>query len=93
MTGKTPTGSKQRQKNKLKVRKAVLEEQDAQREEGVVDGDFLGDISRKHSREVCEEAHQVGLNDEYNIQDYLESLTLDNIGDYLPTQPVRMKRS
>jgi hypothetical protein len=91
--GKTPAGSKQRQKNKLMVRKAVLEEQEVQREEGVVDGDYLGDVSRTYSKEVCEEAHEVGLADEYNIQDYLESVTQENFVDFLPMQPRRMARS
>ena len=91
--GKTPAGSKQRQKNKLKVRKAVLEEQELQREEGFVDGDYIGEVSRKHSKEICAKAHEVALGDEYIIQDYLESVTLENIGDCLPMQPRRMARS
>jgi len=78
----------------LKVRRAVLEAQAQQfQEDGVVDGDYLGEISRRNSREICQQAHEVGLADEYNIRDYLESVTLEHYGDYLPMQPRRVARS
>mmetsp|Transcript_52788 Transcript_52788/g.152205 ORF Transcript_52788/g.152205 Transcript_52788/m.152205 type:complete len:213 (-) Transcript_52788:207-845(-) len=93
LEGKTPTGSKQRQKNKLRVRKAVLEEQEIQREEGVLDDDYLGEVSRVNSKDIVQKAHEVALMDEQDIQDYLESVSLDCIGDVQPLQPRRMQRS
>jgi len=89
LEGKTPTGSKRRQKNKLRVRKALLEEQEMQREEGVMDPEYLAEVSRKYSEEVVAEAHNVALCDERNIQDYLNL----SHGDCSPMQPRRMKRS
>lgn len=89
LEGKTPTGSKKRQKNKLRVRKALLEEQDIQREEGVLDPDYLAQVSIKYSREVVAEAHNVALRDEQIIQEYLSL----SHGDCSPMQPRRMKRS
>ncbi len=89
LEGKTPTGSKRRQKNKLRVRKALLEEQDMQREEGVSDADYLAQVSMNYSKEVVEEAHSVALQDERNIQEYLNL----SHGDCSPMQPRRMKRS
>lgn len=89
LEGKTPAGSKNRQKNKLRVRKALLEEQEIQREEGVLDPEYLAQVSIKYSKDVIAEAHMVALNDERSIQEYL-SLTH---GDCSPMQPRRMKRS
>lgn len=89
LEGKTPAGSKRRQKNKLRVRKALLEEQEFQREEGVVDTEYLAQVSMKHSKEVVAEAHAVALQDEQDIQDYLNL----SHGDCSPIQPRRMKRS
>lgn len=88
LEGKTPDGSKRRQKNKLRVRKALLEEQEMQREEGVIDAEYLAQVSIKHSKEIVAEAHTVALMDERSIQDYL---TLSD-GDSSPMQPRRLKR-
>ena len=71
LEGKTPAGSKQRQKNKLRVRKALLEEQEIQREEGIRDDEFLGEVSRKNSRDVCIHARNTAIRDEEAIRDYL----------------------
>ena len=88
LEGKTPVGSKKRQKNKLRVRKALLEEQDIQREEGVFDPEYLAQVCLKYSREVNIAAHSQGLRDEREIQEYL--LVTD--GDCLPIQPRRKMR-
>ena len=89
LEGKTPAGSKRRQKNKLRVRKALLEEQEIQREEGVRDDLYLAQVSIKYSKDVIEQAHQSGLQDEVCIQEYLDV----SRGDYSPIQPRRIKRS
>ena len=89
LEGKTPTGSKRRQKNKLRVRKALLEEQSIQREEDVYDPDYLAQVSIKYSKAVREEAHKSALRDERSIQEYLDITH----GDYSPIQPRRMNRS
>jgi hypothetical protein len=88
LEGKTPIGSKRRQKNKLRVRKALLEEQEIQREEGVFDPEYLAQVCLKYSREVTIAAHSQGLRDEREIQEYL--LVTD--GDCLPIQPRRKVR-
>jgi hypothetical protein len=88
LEGKTPTGSKKRQKNKLRVRKALLEEQEIQREEGVLDPDYLAQVSIKYSKDVISEAHDVALRDERHIQEYLSF----SDGDISPMQPRRMKK-
>ena len=87
LEGKTPTGSKRRQKNKLRVRKALLEEQEIQRDEGVIDPDYLAQVSIKYSKDVVTEAHHVALRDERGIQEYLNLSR-----DCSPMQPRRMKR-
>jgi hypothetical protein len=88
LEGKTPVGSKKRQKNKLRVRKALLEEQEIQREEGVFDPEYLAQVCLKYSREVNIAAHSQGLRDEREIQEYL--LVTD--GDCSPIQPRRKLR-
>jgi hypothetical protein len=89
LEGKTPTGSKRRQKNKLRVRKALLEEQEIQREEGVYDPEYLAQVSIKYSKDVLVDAQNVALRDEENVQDYLNL----SHGDCSPIQPRRIKRS
>jgi hypothetical protein len=89
LEGKTPTGSKRRQKNKQRVRKALLEEQTIQREEGVYDPEYLAQVSIKYSKTVIEEAYQSGLRDERAIEEYLNITR----GDYSPIQPRRIQRS
>ena len=88
LEGKTPVGSKRRQKNKLRVRKALLEEQEIQREEGVNDPEYLAQVSIKYSADVVQQAHDTALEDERVIQEYL-SIRDD---DCLPIPPTRMKR-
>jgi hypothetical protein len=88
LEGKTPTGSKRRQKNKLRVRKSLLEEQTIQREEGVYDPEYLSQISIKYSAAVIEEAFQSGLRDERVVHE-----NLNITGDYSPILPRRIKRS
>jgi len=85
LEGKTPSGSKRRQKNKLKVRRAVLEEQDIQRDEGIINIDFLGEVSRMCSKDVGLQAHERGLQDEDAIRDFLHDLSYD----VPPLQPRR----
>lgn len=85
LEGKTPSGSKRRQKNKLKVRRAVLEEQDIQREEGVPNPEFLAEVSRSISKPIVMEAHKKALEDERNIRDYLNRYDTDSS----PIQPTR----
>jgi hypothetical protein len=86
LEGKTPAGSKRRQKNKMKVRRAVLEEQDIQRDEGILNSDFLGEVSRMCSKDVLQQAHERGLADEDAVREYLND---DSYGDHSPIQPRR----
>jgi hypothetical protein len=90
LEGKTPAGSKQRQKNKLKVRKALLEEQEIQRDEGIHDDEYLAQVSRTNSEEVCAQAREVAKRDEEAIRDYLSSAGLTQ--DISPIQPRRGNR-
>ncbi|CAJ1965943.1 unnamed protein product [Cylindrotheca closterium] len=85
LEGKTPAGSKRRQKNKMKVRRAVLEEQDIQRDEGVINMDFLGEVSRMCSKDVGQQAHERGLADEDAVREYLHDVSFDAS----PIQPRR----
>jgi len=85
LEGKTPAGSKRRQKNKMKVRRAVLEEQDIQRDEGVINIDFLAEVSRMCSKDVVHQAHERGLNDEDAVRQYLHDVSFDAS----PIQPRR----
>jgi hypothetical protein len=82
---KTPDGSKKRQKNKMKVRKAVLEEQDIQRDEGAINPNLLGEVSRMCSKDAVLKAHQSGLRDERCIRNYIYGADLD----CLPSFPRR----
>lgn len=91
LEGKTPTGSKQRQKNKLKVRQALLEEQEMQREEGKHDPEYLAQISVKHSRDVCAQARNTAKLDEEAIREYLACGMISQ-RDCSPVQPRRAKR-
>lgn len=91
LEGKTPTGSKQRQKNKLKVRKALLLEQEMQREEGVHDPEYLAQVSINYSKDVCAEAHNAAVRDEEDIREYLGSGVL-SCRDCSPVQPHRSTR-
>lgn len=88
LEGKTPVGSKRRQKNKLRVRRALLEEQEIQRDEGVFDPDYLAEVSIKNSKDVVLDAHNVALNDERSIQAYLNV----SHGDSSPVPPSRLQR-
>lgn len=74
LEGKTPTGAKRRQQNKFRVRKALLEEQEMQREEGICDPEYLGQVSRENSKDVCIQARHTALTDEQAIQEYLNML-------------------
>jgi hypothetical protein len=76
LEGKTLAGSKRRQKNKLRVRKKLLEEQEMQRDEGVFDPEYLSQVCVKYSRENVAQAHSQGQRDEADIQDYLQPRTL-----------------
>ena len=89
LEGKTPVGSKRRQKNKLRVRKSLLEEQEIQRDEGVNDPEYLSQVSIKYSADVVQHAHNVAVEDERVIQDYLQS-TRDDLS--LPIPTTRMNR-
>jgi hypothetical protein len=91
LEGKTPAGSKQRQKNKLKVRRALLEEQQLQREEGSHDPEYLAQVSIKHSKDICEQARNTALRDEEAIREYLSSGVISQ-RDCSPVQPRRTKR-
>jgi hypothetical protein len=94
LEGKTPTGSKQRQQNKLQVRRALLEEQEIQREEAVLDAEYLVQVSLKNSKEVRMQAHQTALQDEQDVREYLTgSGTLISHRDILPVPPRRRKKS
>lgn len=86
LEGKTPAGSKRRQKNKMKVRRAVLEEQDIQRDEGIINPDFLGEVSRMCSKDVGQQAHERALADEDAVREYIHD---DSYGDHSPIQPRR----
>jgi hypothetical protein len=89
LEGKTPAGSKQRQKNKLRVRKALIAEQEMQREEGVHDPEYLAQVSIKNSKDVCIQAHKVAVQDEEEIREYVSSVV--NQLDHTPVQPRRGK--
>ena len=90
LEGKTPAGSKQRQKNKLRVRKALITEQEMQREEGVHDPEYLAQVSIKNSLDVRMHAHKVAVRDEEEIREYVGSVV--NQLDHTPVQPRRGKR-
>ena len=85
LEGKTPSGSKRRQKNKMKVRRAVLEEQEIQREEGIFNAEYLAEVARVISQPIIEEAYDKGLQDELNVQEYLSNFEID----CCPRQPRR----
>jgi hypothetical protein len=70
LEGKTPEGAKRRQYNKLKVRKALLEEQEMQRAEGFEDVEQLAATSIKHSTAMIDQAHQVAVEDSRAIEEY-----------------------
>lgn len=89
LEGKTSAGSKKRQKNKLRVRKALLGEQEYQRGEGVSDPENLAQISIENSRDVVAHAHNIAVMDERNVQEYLYGTH----GDYIPMPPRRIKRA
>lgn len=91
LEGKTPEGSKRRQRNKLRVRQALLEEQEIQREEGVIDADYLGQLSVSLSREVTAEAHNTALQDERVAMEYLSIPDCDS-NMLPPKQPMRRPR-
>jgi hypothetical protein len=92
LEGKTPAGSKQRQKNKLRVRKALLDEQEIQREEGIRDSEFLAEVSRKNSRDVCTQARNTAIRDEEAVRDYLGSVLTHRDSSKPPVQPRRSLR-
>jgi hypothetical protein len=101
LEGKTPLGSKQRQKNKMQVRKALIEEQEIQREESVLDQEYLAQISIKNSKEVRMQAHHVAVSDERDVRDYLlggggpsgSSSSFLSPRDILPVLPTRRKKA
>jgi hypothetical protein len=90
LEGKTPTGSKQRQKNKLKVRRALLEEQQLQRNEGINDPEYLAQVSMRHSKDICIEARNAALRDEDDTREYMSSGIACR--DRSPVPPRRAKR-
>jgi hypothetical protein len=74
---RTKAGSKIRSRYKLRVRSAVLNEQDLQREEGFVDADFIAMASMDESAECREAALQRGMQDAKRIEKYLEDARLE----------------
>jgi len=89
LEGKTPEGSKRRQRNKLRVRQALLEEQEIQREEGENDADYLGYLSVTLSTDVSAQAHNTALQDERDAQE-IYYVPGDGILDVSPPQlPIR----
>ena len=70
LEGKTPEGAKRRQINKAKVRKALLEEQDMQRAEGINDDQLLAQTSIKNSAPHIQAAHEQALKDEAELVEY-----------------------
>lgn len=89
LEGKTPSGAKRRQKNKQILRKALLEEQEIQREEGVYDPEYLAELSIFYSKDVCVAAYNTGLSDEHSVQEFVDVCNTD----IAPMVPRRMKRA
>ncbi|KAG7347424.1 hypothetical protein IV203_016129 [Nitzschia inconspicua] len=77
---RTKTGSKTRSRHKLRVRSAVLNEQDLQREEGITDPDFIAMASMDESVECREAARRRGDQDEKGVEKYLEEARLEFLG-------------
>ena len=78
-----------RQKNKQILRKALLEEQEIQREEGVYDPEYLAELSIFYSKDVCVAAYNTGLSDEHSVQEFVDVCNTD----IAPMVPRRMKRA
>jgi hypothetical protein len=74
---RTKAGSKARNRYKLRVRSAVLNEQDLQREEGIVDPDFIAMASMDESSKCREAALRRGEQDAICIEKYLEETRLE----------------
>jgi hypothetical protein len=74
---RTKAGSKSRSRYKLRVRSAVLNEQDLQREEGIVDPDFIAMASMEESAKCRESATQRGEEDAKCVENYLKDALLE----------------
>lgn len=74
---RTKAGSKVRSRYKLRVRSAVLNEQDLQREEGFVDPDFIAMASMDESAECREAAFQRAEQDAKRVEKFLEEARLE----------------
>ncbi|KAG7368057.1 hypothetical protein IV203_030800 [Nitzschia inconspicua] len=74
---RTKAGSKTRSRYKLRVRSAVLNEQDLQREEGITDPDFIAMASMDESVECREAARRRGEQDAKGVEKYLEEARLE----------------
>ena len=72
------------------MRKALITEQEMQREEGVHDPEYLAQVSIKNSLDVRMHAHKVAVRDEEEIREYVGSVV--NQLDHTPVQPRRGKR-
>jgi hypothetical protein len=77
---RTKAGSKTRSRYKLRVRSAVLNEQDLQREEGIVDPDFIAMASMDESSKCREAALQRGEQDAKFVEKYLKVTRLEVSG-------------
>jgi hypothetical protein len=97
LEGKTPAGARRRQENKFRCRSALLQEQEMQREEGVFDPDYLAQVSREHSKDVCIQARHAALSDEQAVREYLNvdmppSVSIGKLKkDIVPTIPSRFR--
>ncbi|KAL3920746.1 MAG: hypothetical protein SGILL_003104 [Bacillariaceae sp.] len=77
---RTRTGSKIRSRYKVRGRMAVLNEQDIQRDEGLVDEEFIAMASLEVSNECRAAALQRGQADARAVQKFLEDVRLDVCG-------------
>jgi hypothetical protein len=77
---RTKTGSRIRSQYKMRARLAVLNEQDIQRDEGLVDPEFIAMASVEVSNECQEGARQRGERDAKAVVKYLEDMRRDVCG-------------
>lgn len=74
LEGKTLIESKKRARNKRKVLTAVLMEQELQRLEGVKNPEQVRKAAFKHTQEICERASHQAIEDEQEVQEYLDDV-------------------
>jgi hypothetical protein len=83
---KTMSECRKRAKNKRRVITAVLMEQELQRLEGVKNPEQLAKASFKHTKDISIKASDKGIEDEHDIQEYLDDARRyrDDLMKFLP---------